>query len=49
MLLIIIGLKFSGAAFPERLKQAKSAANNNLNTVEQYDIRNEGKNNKHLI
>lgn len=49
MLLIIIWLKLSGVALPERLKEAKLAANNNLNTVEQYDIKNEGKNHKDLI
>ena len=32
--------------FPERLKQAKLAVNNDLNTVEQRVIRNEEKNGK---
>ena len=35
--------KFSGEIFDERLKQAKLATNNDVNTVEQCAIRNEEK------
>ena len=43
--------KISVEIFSERLKQAKLATTNNLNTVEQHAIKNDGKYEyfKHLI